>query len=68
MLDQHSVTFHGNGNNESRSSVLFERAGIKVLGFNSHPYDLVNTVAGLNAKSFTSLIASIVCGGHVFGG
>lgn len=68
VLNKHSVTFHGNGNNESRSQVLFERAGINVLGYNSHPYDLVNNVAGMNFSSFKNLIGSIIYSPHVFGG
>jgi len=68
VLDKHSVTLHGNGNNELRSSVLFERAGVKVLGYNSHPYDMVSNLAGLNVSSVKNFIGSLVYSGHVFGG
>ena len=67
VLDKHSVTFHGNGNNERRSKVLFERAGIDVLGYNSHPYDLVHNFAGMNISSFKNFIGSVVYAGHVIG-
>lgn len=68
VLDNHSVTFHGNANNEARSKVLFERAGVNVLGYNSHPYDLVNNIAGMNVKSIGNLVGSIVYANHVTGG
>lgn len=68
VLDKHSVTFHGNGNNEARSRVLFERAGVHVLGYNSHPYDMVHNLAGLNVSSVKNFIGSLVYSSHVFGG
>lgn len=64
----HSVTFHGNANNENRSKILFERAGIKVLGYNSHPYDLVHNIAGMNSSSIKNLIGSLVYSNHVTSG
>ncbi len=68
VLDKHSVTFHGNANNEKRSKILFERAGVKVLGYNSHPYDPVHNIAGLNGGGFRNIIGSIVYFNHVTGG
>ncbi len=68
VLDKHSVTFHGNANNERRSKVLFERAGVNVLGYSSHPYDLVNNIVGMNASSVENFIGSIVYANLVVGG
>jgi len=68
LLNMHSVAFHGNANNDSRSSVLFERAGVKVISTRSNDYDMVNTIIGLNTINPWRIIGSIVYSNHVMGG
>ena len=68
QLDRHRVALHGNASNHWRSNMLFKRAGIEVVGYNSHPYDLVNAVIGLNTASPRRIIGSLVYAGHVTGG
>jgi len=67
-LNQHSVAFHGNANNNRRSSVLFERAGVKVIANRANDYDFVNTVIGLNTASPWRILGSVVYSTHVLGG
>lgn len=67
-LNQHSVAFHGNANNNIRSSVLFERAGVEVISARANDYDLVNNVIGLNTVNPWRLIGSVVYSNHVMGG
>ncbi len=67
-LNIHSVAFHGNANNNLRSSVLFKRAGIDVIATRANDYDMVNTIIGLNTINPWRLIGSAVYAGHVMGG
>jgi hypothetical protein len=67
-LNKHSVSFHGNANNNYRSSFLFERAGIKVISVVGGKYDLVYVVAGLNSFNPKRLAGSVIYSNHVFGG
>ncbi len=67
-LNMHSVAFHGNANNNLRSSVLFKRAGIDVIATRANDYDMVNTIIGLNTLNPWRLIGSAVYSGHVMGG
>ena len=64
----HSVAFHGNANNNLRSGVLFERAGIEVISTKANDYDMVNTIIGMNTINPWRLIGSAVYAGHVMGG
>ncbi len=67
-LNMHSVAFHGNANNNVRSSVLFKRAGIDVLATRSNDYDMVNTIIGLNTLNAWRIIGSVVYAEHTMGG
>jgi len=67
-LNMHSVTFHGNANNNLRSRVLFKRAGIDVIATKSNDYDMVNTIIGANTINLWRLIGSVVYCNHVMGG
>ena len=64
----HSVAFHGNANNNSRSKILFERAGVDVIATRANDYDMVNTIVGLNSANPWRLIGSAVYSNHVFSG
>ena len=67
-LNMHSVAFHGNANNNLRSSVLFKRAGIEVIATHANDYDMVNTIIGLNTINPWRIIGSAVYAGHTMGG
>lgn len=67
-LNKHSVAFHGNANNNLRSSVLFERAGIDVIATRANDYDFVNTIVGLNTANPWRILGSAMYANHVFSG
>lgn len=68
LLDKHSVAMHGNANNNTRSEHLFRRAGIKVIAYRSHDYDMVNKIIGFNFKNSRELIGSAIYRKHVTDG
>jgi len=67
-LNQHKVAFHGNANNNMRSKLLFERAGIEVVATRVNDYDFVGNVLGFNTLNPRKLIGSTVYANHVFSG
>ncbi|NOY71751.1 MAG: hypothetical protein GXP14_05145 [Gammaproteobacteria bacterium] len=67
-LNMHSVAFHGNANNNLRSSVLFKRAGVDVIATKANDYDMVNTIIGLNTINPWRVIGSVVYSNHAMGG
>ncbi|MCP4433736.1 MAG: hypothetical protein GY806_22415 [Gammaproteobacteria bacterium] len=67
-LNMHSVAFHGNANNNLRSKVLFDRAGVEVLATRANSYDFVNTLIGANTTNPWRIAGSIVYANHVFSG
>ncbi len=67
-LNVHSVAFHGNANNNMRSKVLFERAGVNVLATRANTYDAVNTILGANTVNPWRIIGSFVYFNHVTSG
>ncbi len=67
-LNMHSVAFHGNANNNLRSSILFKRAGIGVIATEANDYDMVNTIIGCNTINPWRIIGSVVYAGHAMGG
>ncbi len=67
-LDRHSVAFHGNANNNGRSQVLFERAGIKVHAVRGNDNDFVYNIIGANARNLWSVVGSAVYWRHVTSG
>ncbi|MCW8901456.1 MAG: hypothetical protein OQK95_12355, partial [Gammaproteobacteria bacterium] len=67
-LSNHKVAFHGNANNNFRSSFLFDRAGIEVLAIRANDYDLVPNIAGLNTLNPRKFLGSAVYWNHVFYG
>lgn len=67
-LSNHKVAFHGNANNNLRSSFLFERAGIEVISIRANDYDLVPNIAGLNTLNPKKFIGSAIYWNHVFFG
>ncbi len=64
----HSVAFHANGNNNLRSKVLFDRAGIDVLAIRSNDYDAVYNIAGMNTLNPWRLTGSVLYFNHVISG
>lgn len=68
MLDKQKIAFHGNANNNHRSSRLFKRAGVEVLAIRAHDYDFVTNIIGMNTGNPWKLIGSAVYGNHVTGG
>lgn len=68
LLDKHSVTLHGSGNNSWRSQRLFDRAGIKVVAIRAHDYDMVHQIAGMNTLNPRKLLGSAIYSNHVFSG
>ena len=67
-LSNHKVAFHGNVNNNFRSSFLFERAGIEVLAIRANDYDIVPNIFGLNTINPRKIIGSLVYNNHVRNG
>lgn len=68
LLDKQKVAFHGNANNNWRSSRLLERAGVEVIAIRAHDYDLVTNIVGLNTASPRKLLGSVVYANHVMSG
>jgi hypothetical protein len=68
LLNKHSVVFHGNANNNVRSKLLLDRAGIKVLAIRANDYDLVPNILGANTFNPRKLIGSVVYVNHVLSG
>ncbi|MBU3070907.1 hypothetical protein KOI40_13865 [Aestuariicella sp. G3-2] len=68
LLDKQKVAFHGNANNNWRSSRLLERAGIDVIAIRTHDYDLVTNIVGLNTISPRKLVGSVLYANHVLSG
>jgi len=70
-LDQHSVTFQGTGAHVNNARRILNKAGIELLAENSHRYDMVYQVAGLNFLStgdFVGAIGSLVYARHTLNG
>lgn len=67
-LDKHKVAFHGNANNNMRSKLLFDRAGIEVVATRVNDYDFVGNILGFNTLNPIKLVGSIVYANHVFSG
>lgn len=68
LLDKQKVAFHGNANNNWRSSRLLERAGVEVIAIRAHDYDLVTNIVGLNTITPRKLVGSVVYANHVLSG
>lgn len=66
-LSNHKVAFHGNANNNMRSKLLFDRAGIEVVSTKVNDYDIVGNVAGLNTLNPKKLIGSFIYANHLSG-
>ena len=66
-LSNHKVAFHGNANNNFRSNILFERAGIEVVATRVNDYDVVGNVIGLNTLNPRKFIGSFVYINHLAG-
>ncbi len=67
-LNMHSVAFHGNANNNVRSKILLDRAGVEVLATRANDYDMVNTIIGLNTANPWRILGSVIYSNHVMGG
>lgn len=67
-LNNHKVAFHGNANNNMRSKLLFDRAGIEVVSTRVNDYDFVGNILGFNTLNPRKLIGSVVYSNHVFSG
>ncbi len=68
LLNKQKVVFHGNGNNNFRSKLLFRRAGVNVIAIRSHQYDVVNNLAGFNTISLRRQVGGLVYAPHVVDG
>lgn len=68
LLDKHSVAFHGNANNNLRSKLLLDRAGIKVLAIRANDYDVVPNFFGVNTLNPRKLIGSVIYANHASSG
>ena len=67
-LSNHKVAFHGNANNNMRSKLLFDRAGIEVIATRVNDYDFVGNILGFNTLNPRKLVGSVVYANHVFSG
>ena len=67
-LSNHKVAFHGNANNNMRSKILFDRAGIEVISTRVNDYDFVGNILGFNTLNPRKLMGSVVYSNHVFSG
>ncbi len=68
LLNKHSVTLHGSGNNTHRSRRLFDRAGVKLVAVRAHDYDMVHQILGLNTINPRKLVGSLIYANHVMSG
>jgi hypothetical protein len=68
ILNQHTVAFHGNANNNIRTGILMKRAGITVVPGQATDYDFVRNIIGLNTLNPRKLVGSILYANHVFSG
>ena len=68
LLDKHSIAFHGNANNNVRSKLLMNRAGITVIPGQATDYDFVRNIIGMNTLNPRKIIGSLVYARHVVGG
>ncbi len=68
LLDKHSIAFHGNANNNVRSKLLMNRAGITVIPGQATEYDFVRNIIGMNTLNPRKIIGSLVYARHVFSG
>jgi len=60
-LDKNSVQFNGGANNQNHTNQILSQAGVKVLKFNNHPYDIVPQIIGWNhGGSISKIVGSIV--------
>lgn len=66
-LSHHKVAFHGNANNNIRSKLLFDRAGIEVVSTKVNDYDLVGNVLGANTLNPRKIVGSIIYANHLSG-
>lgn len=68
VLDKQKVAFHANANNNMRSKVLFDRAGVEVISVRAHDYDMVTNIIGANTLNPRKLLGSLAYANHVFSG
>lgn len=68
FLDKQRVAFHCNANNNSRSQLLLDRAGIEVLAIRQHDYDIVANVVGGNTLNPRKILGSFLYSNLVFTG
>lgn len=68
LLDKHSIAFHGNANNNIRSKLLMDRAGITIIPGQATDYDFVRNIIGMNTLNPRKLIGSIAYINHVTDG
>lgn len=59
-LSKNSVQFNAGANNEQKTNPIMKMAGIKVYGYNNHPFDPVPNIIGGNAKDWVSVAGSLV--------
>lgn len=67
-LDKNSVWFHAGANSQKKTDRYLPAAGIKVHGYNDHPFDLVPQLIGGHATSVSNVVGSVLHAGYVFMG
>ncbi len=59
-LDSQSIQFNGGANNIAQTEMIMQKAGIKVLGYNNNPNDIVPMVVGKNTRNPVRIAACVV--------
>ena len=68
LLDKNSIWFHAGANNKKKTDKIMSMAGVKIHGFNDHPFDLVPQIVGRRATSASNVVRSIIHAGYVLNG
>ncbi len=67
-LGKNSVVFHAGANNIKKTENNLSMAGITILGYNDHPYDIVPQLFGGHATSVSNVVGSVLHSLYVFNG
>ncbi len=59
-LDSQAIQFNGGANNIAQTEIIMQKAGIKVLGYNNNPNDIVPMVIGRNTRNPVRIAACVV--------
>lgn len=68
-LDKNGVTFHAGANDLEKTKSYLPLAGIKVLGYNDHPFDLVPQLVGKHHNGkISNIVGAVLHAGYVLNG